>query len=660
MGDSGGRLELTDQALAYRCYELNEVAETVKLSLVKDLEQIKTDLRVYSFTERLKGVQNIHNKVLRKRDELRARATDGANARSFNPEEVTDSWGCRFVTLFQSQIPDVMARIFRQIERWRATGNIVLIDSIEIYTNRPPGDPLSIARSAAQLTKNFSHVYFVSGSNATEIKQRFDSRESGYSAIHFVMAATIKRVIERREQEDTVRFEIQIRDIFEEAWSQVSHAVSYSDKDRLYDTGAVGNPTVDIIARPQLNALKTVADGCGQLAEQIRRTYDDLRGRLSIIDAKKSYTSVVPLAQVRDLVLGPIGLDREVLRSMVTQAYAHMQTAQDAADRNYDNRVARDFYLAAAVKFDECLGRVGDALAVGLSDGKTIEWYLKIERANALIFSLPSKMRDADDRQRRDYDQACRLYDELEARYPDDHVVQLRRAQAQRKSTRTVDEALGTIRRLEDSLVRLGDSRSRLKGESDMTRQMVLIELGLARLELSDLSDVGSVKIAALRAAICEVQSVCPNGKIREGQDSESLRVYHRALSNVVWFYHKLKTSTDAIVSNEDLAILRENIDALRGPEIWPVARFYTETIENIMCGYAIIGEAHHGCEMANLNLGLLKEIGRDQRKPGDKRDDYELLDSEQKDMWARAILFVQKHAMLLDQTTLQVPGSSG
>jgi len=435
------RPELSGSALALRCYELNELAGRVRNLLVEDSNRMGEELFVYRFAHRLKGQENIQNKILRKRDEIKSQTSRNAQPAAFQPEDVTDAWGCRFITLFQSQILDVMARTFRLLEDWRGEGYNILIDVVEIYSNRPDKDPMSIAPGAEQLIKNFATPYFMPGSKIYDIKYRMDSRDSGYSSIHFVLAATLPKRLNREEIADTVKFEIQIRDIFEEAWSQVSHVVSYGDKDRLYETGVPHHTTVDIIARPQLNALKTVADGCSQLADQIRRTYDDLRGRLSIVDPSKTYTSVVPLGDVRDFVLAPIPREREVLIDLINQAYGLLQDARDAADKNFDNRVARFNYLAAAEQFGRAIDRADDVLGIMLPDGKTIEWYLTIERANALIFSLPGKLKDADDAQRLDYERACRLYDSLQAKFPSDHVVQLRRAQAQRKTTRTEVEA---------------------------------------------------------------------------------------------------------------------------------------------------------------------------------------------------------------------------
>jgi len=474
---SGGedRPEVSGPELALRCYELNELAVRVRELLNDDLQRLGADISAYSYTERLKGQENIQNKVLRIREEAQYHAKRGTQASRFHAEEVTDAWGCRFVTLFQSQILDVMSQVLRLIEAWRRKGHEILIDAIDVYTNRPDHDPNSIAPKAAQLIKNFGPSNFASALRPFEIRHRVDSRDSGYSAIHFVLSASLRKKVYGNDVADAVKFEIQIRDIFEEAWSQVSHTVSYRQKDGFYQTGVRPNSTVEIIARPQLNALKAVADGCSQLAEQIRRTYEDLRGRLSIVDPKSTYLSVVPLPDVCAFVLASVPREREVLIDLVRTAYGLVQDARDAADKHFDNQVSRSNYLAAAGKFAEAIERARETLGVVLPDGKTIEWYLKIEQANALIFSLPPTLRSVAEAQRKAYRQVCALYDDLEAKFPHDHVVQLRRAQAERKAVRTETEALGTIKRLENCLELLRKGEPSLRGESDLTDHLVRI-----------------------------------------------------------------------------------------------------------------------------------------------------------------------------------------
>lgn len=640
--------ELSGSELALRCYELHEMADHARTSLVQDLRRIGDELEVYRFADRLKGQINILNKVLRKRDELRTANGAKATPAKYDADDVTDAWGCRFVTLFQSQILDVVRKLFQALDEWHAAGHKVLVDVIEIYTNRPNRDPTALAPRARAFIETFGTRHFVKGDRQYEIKHRVDSRDSGYSAVHFVLVVAAPRKVNRVDVADKVRFEIQIRDIFEEAWSQVSHMVSYGGKDQQYETGEAANVTVDIIARPQLNALKTVADGCSQLADQIRRTYDDLRGRLSIVDSSRAYTSVVPLHQVRDYVLAPIPPERDVLIETIRQAYDLLQNARDAADKNFDNRVSRDTYLAAAARFKDAIARAGEALRVALPDGKTIEWYLTIEQANSLIFSLPSKIKDAAEDQLAAYREACELYDRLATQYPNDHVVQLRRAQAQRKVVRTEPEARATIQRLVDCLGRLDSAGELLRGESRLTRRMVLVELGLARLDLSEMVRDNATRQQALSMAIQEMEQIIAATELAARPDPEELRIYHRALSNSLWCYHRMRAGAEDPLPKHDADRIAFYISELRSSVLWSVARFYAETIENLMFGSKLLDRIGDALDMARLNIKLLEEAANDQRRPNDNRDVTELLDPEQQGMFLRAIRFVQENGQIV------------
>ena len=633
----GAALDQSGRQLALRCYEMNELAQKARGIFTVDLERVRSDLAIYAFAERLKGQENIQNKVLRRRDELRSRGDDTP----FEPEDITDAWGCRFVTLFQSQILDVMGRVLSIVGDWRDRG--VMIKAIEIYTNRPEHDPISIAERAVDLIKLFNTRYAVT--TPYKIEPRVDSRDSGYSSIHFVLCATLERSIGPERFKDFVNFEVQIRDIFEEAWSQVSHVVSYREKDRQYQQGAPRNRTADFIARPQLNALKTVADGCSQLADQIRKTYDDLRGRLSAVDPTKTYMSVVPLSDVRKRIVDNIPAARTTLIDLVNRAYGLLSDAHDAADRSYDNRVSRFNYRAAADQFRKAIERADQALhiIVDAEDGKTVEWYLEIEYANALVYSLPGRMSDADEDHRKRYGQACAIYQRLEAKFAKDPVVQLRRSQADRKAARSPDEIRAIINRLEHARNLAGSLGQGPTGDAALTKHQICIELGIARLEHSERIQDQERKKTLLREAIKDVQEVIDTAGRPDRASVPALRVYHRALSNTLWFHHRLRTN-GAASTEHDLEMIAAIVDKLRSDDMWSTAKYYPETIENLMYGYKALGKDKEALKMAELNLTLLTDVADDRRQGSDQRDAMELLEPDEKNMYVAALLFRQEH----------------
>lgn len=73
------------------------------------------------------------------------------------------------------------------------------------------------------------------------------------------------------------------------------------------------------------------------------------------------------------------------------------------------------------------------------------------------------------------------------------------------------------------------------------------------------------------------------------------------------------------------------------------MAKFYTATIENLMYGYDLVGQLKEAMEMAELNRSLLTETANDRRPEGDLREVTDLLDPEQKEMYARALDFLRK-----------------
>jgi len=638
-----GSWELAGEQLALRCYELNEAATELESLLKPDLSALGQEIPIHNFSCRLKGQERIQNKVLRARDILDAKLPDSKKRPPYNPEDVTDAWGCRFVTLFQSHILVVMAEIFRQLEMWEKEGRTIAIETIKVYTNRPDSDPMSWAPKAKQLIENFR-----TAPQLQAIESSVDNQDTGYSAVHFILKATLAKEAPGEIAAEAVKFEIQIRDIFEEAWSQVSHVVSYSEKDKLNRTGVRSNGTVEMLGRPQLNALKTVADGCSQIAEQIRRTYGDLKGRLSIVDDRSTYLSLSSLDETKTLILSYIPPERADLRETVTTAFGLVKDARDAGDRQFDRRVARSNYRAAAQKFREAFyGLHGDAelqniLLIVLPDNWTIESNLKIEEANALMFGLPSKLQD--DMDEVAYERACSLYRELETKDPDDPMVQLRLAQAERKAIGSQEHATAVINRLKNCLQLLGRATYLRQAERAITNQLARIELGLARHDYSERTSSRDEKVRALREAVGDLQALVPE-QLLPPPVPEQLRVNHRAISNVLWFFYRLRSSGEAVLSDADLQIVRSNIEKLRSNGLWAIVRFYPETIENLMYGYDLLGETRNAEAMADHNLELLQQIADDQRLPDSNRDITELLDAEEKDIYLRALNFKYKVA---------------
>ena len=68
------------------------------------------------------------------------------------------------------------------------------------------------------------------------------------------------------------------------------------------------------------------------------------------------------------------------------------------------------------------------------------------------------------------------------------------------------------------------------------------------------------------------------------------------------------------------------------------------------MYGYELTEQFKDSIEMAELNLSLLTETANDRRTDGDRRDVAEFLDQDQRDMYLRALVFLQ------ERTTVKMP----
>ena len=216
--------------------------------------------RAYAVKSRIKGVRNIVDKVERKRKG----AKPGDRKYDYEPDHVTDGCGFRIVTLFQEDQISVIRELLKMIQHKAPyTDNPIDLNQplkeVVIYTNRPPDDPSSIHKRIEELFGRANFGY--------ETKPP-ENRKSGYSSVHLIVNVPVEKRLRNDEEEIVLQpMEIQVRDIFEEAWCEVDHALRYVDEREDADEDDVFDNW-----KPHLNALKTFADGCAQHASIIKKT----------------------------------------------------------------------------------------------------------------------------------------------------------------------------------------------------------------------------------------------------------------------------------------------------------------------------------------------------------------------------------------------------
>ncbi|MEA3017750.1 MAG: hypothetical protein QOI38_2472, partial [Sphingomonadales bacterium] len=458
--------------LIIRCREVADFTE--KAAKDNDLLRALSDLGarlgdlgsrvpIYAFKSRFKGHKNILKKVERKRAEgarhltalqplvaaeeakqkrrvkespalasLRADSREAIKLRDYNPNHVTDALGCRFVTLYQTEIPLIVGALLSALNAFNAggTGADVRLREFVIYTNRPPKDPLSIVAATQEALKKSNFA------STTSIIRQPENRKSAYSSVHLVFDRDVE--IEhagRSRTTELATFEVQIRDIFEEGWGEVQHHLLYSDKDDANGRG-LSEDGSDEQWRLHLNALKTFVDGCSQHASIIRMHYDTSPRNQSVETAIRSVTErekdKTNIIQTLKRLDAP-----EAAQEAVSDAYVLFESGEQAP--SLAQKIPR--FIESSTKFERAFNLLTKQTrreAVQNSHGRTIEYYLTMERGNcdiaasdAIAVSLTPDM----DQQDKLLKEARALFTSMIRKFPSDPVAHSRRAKALEKST---------------------------------------------------------------------------------------------------------------------------------------------------------------------------------------------------------------------------------
>lgn len=225
-------------------------ADMVHRELRSVLDQSSARSEAYAFKDRIKPWYSVRDKVLRKRAEGRL---------DYEAWDVKDASGFRIVTLFNAEIPhrlDLMLGLVSTGEGCLVKG-LGHVFEIEIHTNRREDDPLAITRRVNEVVERWGLAGKLQSFNVA-------ARFSSYSSVHLVLGFP-----STDRMPNGARSEIQIRSVFEEAWSEISHKLGYGPDKAAAAVGGVTERTRPQAWKQHLDALKSLADGCAQYSDLI-------------------------------------------------------------------------------------------------------------------------------------------------------------------------------------------------------------------------------------------------------------------------------------------------------------------------------------------------------------------------------------------------------
>jgi ppGpp synthetase/RelA/SpoT-type nucleotidyltranferase len=622
---------LVGQDLILRCREICDVAkEAADGDLTSALGSIYRDLKSYAFKHRIKSAEALRLKVVRKRAEGETRQislkrkvgrADGSldmgnpdiveelltieKLLSYEPDHVTDVWGCRFVTLYQNEIPRTVSTLLSRLHEFNRLHNydIRMVEFV-IYTNRPLSDPLSIVDEVLGIVKRSDLARSIVVDDSV-IRQP-ESRKSAYSSVHFVFSRDITIQLAGQEHAtETASFEVQVRDIFEEGWGEVQHDLLYSSKDST-DEKVVDQDASNWALH--LNALKTFVDGCSQHASIIRRELD--ARRLQFLPSSNNPSTSLR-SEDRQLLIEALrqnGVRRDV-ELAVSQSYVFLLAAEASLDP--DEMTAQ--YRNAIGRLTEALAKIGDRAdeVIVSRTQRSVRYYLATELANChfLIAEdyervlVPSEEQIAT--RSLAYETAAIGYEGVLRTYPTDPTLLLRSSKAQFR--------LGNLSRALDEITRCTAhiSGDRLTGDEHWVAITAWVQKGLFEWVLAtgyaaDRKDKLRLVETAI-ASTLQAESAWQKQTGKSREIHENRLTYHKAISNILYYIAEtmLVGPKSARYGEGEL---REYLTRIGTAEVDAYKEYY-KTRDNLMHAELALGNKEAASDLARETFSELRNL---------------------------------------------------
>jgi ppGpp synthetase/RelA/SpoT-type nucleotidyltranferase len=211
---------------------------------------------VYRVTKRVKEIDSVLGKLERKRKK----------DPTYDFSRLTDIAGLRMVTLYRTAIPELLRAFLHRIDQHQniseAFSNIAIKEVL--FLSNGSKDPIR------------SHVDNICYSEFKKMIEKYEIEErDSYSSVHLTLA--LHNIPHKSAAVSSPnRFiccEVQIRSVFEDAWSELEHAVIYSQIKQLPQDVSANREDRD---REQTNAsfvlkqLKRIVDLASDCADDIR------------------------------------------------------------------------------------------------------------------------------------------------------------------------------------------------------------------------------------------------------------------------------------------------------------------------------------------------------------------------------------------------------
>jgi TIR domain len=335
-----------------------------------------------------------------------------------------------------------------------------------------------------------------------------------------------------------------------------------------------------------------------------------------ILAQKKAKTEHISISDhARDLheILRQLNSAPEATRAFIENGYRELQSAQHAARFVLADRAPETHYAAAADHFKNALDAMADMKKRPARDGRSIEYFLLMERANSLALSEPVKGPK--------FEEALGIYRSLTSRDRADVFVNFRLGCALARNAHDEHSIHEAIKVLQQASRLTQSSQPKHKGADDILAEGRWIvseisrQMGICHWRLSQIFGESSIRgQGALDDAIKYTTEACAKGippaTVDPGDDAiNELMTFTviKATGNLTYLYAARLRSGRG--SEGDKEAIRKLIAMLRAREQWNIVENQINIIDSIAYGAATIGEWKIASEQANMNLQSLDRL---------------------------------------------------
>jgi hypothetical protein len=308
----------------------------------------------------------------------------------------------------------------------------------------------------------------------------------------------------------------------------------------------------------------------------------------------------------------------------VENGYHELNNALQAAKSVLSNTVSRSFYGAAAEHFGQALEMIGNARLRPARDKRAVEYFLRMERANALVYSV----RGVDN----PIAEAIGIYRSLanNAQYKRDVPVYFRWGCALVKQSRTeqsLTEAIQRLRRARKLAAEVYDSpepSDELLNEGTWLKIEIAKQLGFCNYEMSRLPATPLQKRKKyLEDAIQETREAVSAARLiaavpsEYDDDSFTNFTVLKAQGNLIFLLAERIRNGKAQAGDDEE--IRKLIGEIKQPAEWAVAQNQVHIIDDIAFGAATIGDWQTAFEEADRNVDNFASLAVPNGLPADE-----------------------------------------